>query len=210
MMMFTHARLIQPEVAERVAEAVDAYVIAWFDYELDEYVEKTEKEFAEVVQAVDAVNPMEVPPRSAVMLDHLHYFKLLLIQWRQTIALVAPRLVLNEHWLVLSALSTSIAVMLLGMRDGSLFLNFVISLLVVSMYLVLVVLHEVDSNHFAEELFAYRNAQRIFRVIGRVEYFTEAAIKSGRVTALPQKYRMGVYKNPGRSVEKEIRLVELS
>ncbi|MEK7109371.1 MAG: hypothetical protein AAB919_02955 [Patescibacteria group bacterium] len=204
------AKLVDEPGAGRIAESIDRYLVASFDFELKGYVEGTRDEFARVAKEVDSIDPPAATPRQEAALSYLQETKSSLFKTRQSIMLASSHIVQTLHWLILSALSVSVVALLFGLRDGSPFLSIIVGLLSVSVYLILVLLYEVDSNFFAEEGMAFLNPQEIFSAIGALPYFPEYAIKHNRVKKLPAEYRVGVYKNFFTSREKEIKVIKRS
>jgi hypothetical protein len=208
--IYNLAKLVDPERAEKVAEAIDQYLMKAFDFQFTDYTEWTVQEFDPIIASVDAIRPESATAVQAAVLPYLHEVKSGLFKTRQVIALTAPRIVAASHWFVLGTLAAANIVLLFGLRNGSLMLNLILGLTSVAMYLILVILYEIDGDAFQEENLAYLNSQKVFHAIGRLSYFPEMAIKQGRVKQknLPARYRVGIYKNFPHSLEKEVQVVE--
>ncbi len=207
--VYNLSKLIDPERAERVAEAIDQYLMKAFDFQFSEYTDFTITEFDPIIESIDAIQPVSPTPVQEAVLPYLHELKSGLFKTRQIITLTAPRIVLGSHWFILGTLAAANVVLLFGLRNGSLILNVVLGLTSIAMYLVLVILYEIDGDLFQEENMAYLNSQKVFRAIGRLSYFPADAIKQGRVQKkhLPSRYRIGIYKNFPKSLEKEVKIV---
>lgn len=118
---------------------------------------------------------------------------------------MARRIVTPSHWTVVITLGILVGFLTLTLRDGGLLSALISGVLLVTNYLVLTLLYEIDNNRFLEQVFSYQNSQQVFQHIGRPSYYLADTIKSGRVEEPAESYRTGYYKSFD---DKDIRLVE--
>lgn len=210
--IYNLSKLLDSVQAEKVADAIDNYLTKAFDFQFSTYTEWTIQEFDPIIVSVDEIQPSSVTPAQEAVLPLLHEAKVNLFKTRQSIALTAPRIVNLTHWFVLGTLAVANIVLLFGVRTGSPLLNVILGLTSGAIYMVLVILYEIDGDIFQDENLSYLNSQKVFRAIDRLEYFPEEAIRGGKIEKknLPNRYRVGTYKDFPRSQEKEIRIVEKS
>jgi len=203
--IFHLTKIIQPSAISKMREVIDRYAISALDFELFDYVHKTQKEFGEVLSTIDELSPQD--EKGLELLGNIHDNRGEIVRARQEIAMVSKRVVTPLHWMVLIFLAVLLIFLLLALRDGHWVSSFITSILSLATYLVLVLLYEVDSNVFLEELLAYENSQQIFRAIGTMKYFPHHALKNQRIKAPEEDYRVGVFKDYPHSLEKEIKII---
>ncbi len=209
-MIFSFGRLVQPGAARKLADAIDRYLIATLDFSLTEYVQKTETEFEALMGTVDGLEPKKNDARGESALDHVYDEKSGLLKARSAISFTAPRVTTAVHWLVIILLTGALTSLLFSLRDGSLFLAAIVGVLSAALYLILLVLYEVDGNIFLEEQLAYGDVQSIFRAIGKPQYYPAFVIENGIAPAPLEDYRIGVYKDYPRSTEKTVQAVRVN
>lgn len=200
--VYNYCRVIAPEISSRIVDAIDTYVIAALSFELTEYIGKTQKEFDGVSKAVEEINFND--ERGKELIGLLYEKKNSLYQTRNSIDFVARPIITESHWFVLGSLAILADFLVLALRDGSLFSNIITGVLFIITYLTLSLLGEVDNDRFLEVAF-FKDTERVFRAIGKPEYYTESVIKSGRVPEPKESYRTGYYNGPG---DNAIKLVE--
>jgi len=203
--IYNLSKIIKPASTLKMKETIDRYATAALDFELFEYVQKTQDKFNDVLLCIDEVTPQD--PKGFELFGNLHDNRNSLVRTRQEIAMVAKRIVTPLHWTVLIILAVLLVFLLLGLRDGFWIVSLITGILSLATYLVLVLLYEVDSNIFLEELLAYENSQQIFQAIGTPKYFPEQALLEKRIKAPKEDYRVGIYKDYPNSLEKEIKLI---
>lgn len=206
-MIFNLGVLVQPSAKERLADAIDRYLIATFDYDLTDYVTKTQAEFSDLLQAVDGLEPEGDDKRSVAALAQLQRIKDNLLRARKGVEFAAPRVTTGIHWAVILILAGILTFLLFAIRDGDLLTGAIVGIFVASLYLILLLLHEVDNNTFLQESLAYTDAQGVFRAIGRLNYYPQHAIADRIVRPEEPEYRVGVYGNYPASTEKTIKVV---
>lgn len=192
-------------MVSKITDVIDKYAIAVLTFEVVEYVGRTNREFDDMCKAVEEINFKD--GKGEQLIQSLYEKKGGLYQTRQNIALVARHIVTKSHWFVLGSLAALVDLLILALRDGSIFSYITTGILFMVTYLTLALLHDVDNNRFLEQALAYDNSQQIFRAIGRPMYYAETIIKSGRAQEPKESYRTGYYNGPDDS---SIRLVDKS
>lgn len=182
-----------PQKANQVKEAIDRYLIKRFDYEIDEYVEPTTKEYFEIFDILkDAKTKSEGEGAALNYVAEAMYY---VAQARREISIVSAKIVSSESWLVLNVLSLIIVLSLFLMRDGSIGSSLVAALLSSSAISALFILDDVDGNRFGEEQFAINTYQDVFTAIGKPHYYPTIYTEAGRYKPILGQYRTGDSKN---------------
>jgi len=199
--LFSLTRVIQPDVSEDVGGAIDHYMMAALDYELLEHVPQTEREFDDICEAVDKVEPSN--EKGFAAFSYLQEKKELLRVTLQEVALTTKTIIGRNHWLIIGMFAVLIGVLMLSLRDGTIMSSVIIAVVMTIIYLTLDLLYMVDTNLFLAKKLEFQSAQQVFSAIGRLPYYPSYAIKSGAVRKLPIKYRQGdeVTKGGKRHVE---------
>ena len=190
--------LVRPTDRKKIAQAIDDYTISSMDFSLITYVDNTSQEVAKLIAVIDALNPPDSQPKRLSALNYLHETKSNWLRTRQLIATIAPRTIKSIHWFILVALTAILIFLLISIRGEQIMSDIVIGFLIVSSYLILVLLYEVDSDLFLEQQLNFIDNQRIFRAIGQPDYYPEIAIKQGRMRKLPARYRVGLPRKNGK------------
>lgn len=206
--IFNLTKIVQPSSISKMRDVIDRYAISALDFELIDYVRKTQKEFGEVLSTIDEISPQD--EKGLELFGNLQDKRGEIVRARQEITLVAKRVVTPLHWMVLIFLAILLIFLLLALRDGNWVASLITSALSLATYLVLVLLYEVDSNIFLEELLAYENSQQIFQAIGTLKYFPNHALNNQRIKAPEEDYRVGIFKDYPHSLEKEIKIIPKS
>ena len=203
--MFRLGKVVQPSIAPKLRQAIDDYATHALDFELSEYVEKTKDQFNALTSLLDHISPKG--NREMELLGNIQDKEDLVIRTRQEITLVSRKVVTGLHWTVLISLDALLVFLLLSLRNGDLILSLIVGILSASVYLVLVLLHEIDSNAFLEEMLAYQDTQMVFEAIGTMKYLPEMALENKRVTKPKEDYRLGALKGNSEFVEREIKII---
>ncbi|GEM_PF-854975 len=206
--IFDLSKIVQLSEVPKMKEIIDRYATAALDFELTEYVEKTQKEFRDLLSSIDTLSPQD--EKGLELFGNLHDKKSQLVRIRQEITFVARRIVTLRHWIILVLLAILLISLLFSIRDGHWFLSSIVGSLSVATYLVLVLLHEVDSNVFLEEKLAYENTQQIFLALGTMKYIPHHAFQNKRVKEPEEDYRVGEFKDYPNSLEREIKVIRKS
>lgn len=204
--IFNLIKILSPSEAEKAAEKIDQYAIATLDFSLTDYVEKTDREFRDVIDSVDEITINKSDERVPIIFDHLQGTKIELLRNRESIALSALRVTTGVHWFVLTALASVIIFLLLSLRTDEIALNLVLSILSSAIYFILLLLYEIDGNSFLEEQLEYQDIQKVFKAIDRLPYYPSLALERGQVKKPLENFRLGVYTNYPYSRKKEIKI----
>lgn len=206
-MLFNLGALVRPSAKEKLADAIDAYVIATLDFGLTDYVKNTEQEYAALVTYVDTLEPEDDGKRRVSALDALSQAKTDMLRARTAISFAAQRVTRATHWIVIVLLGVLLVALVFGFRDGTALPNIIAGTLVAVLYLILLLLYQLDGNVFLEEQLAYEDVQGIFRSIGRLVYYPAFAVEQKLVRAPKGTYRIGEYVDAPHSKKKVIRTV---
>jgi len=193
--------------SEKIREVIDKYLITGLDYELPAYIEGTEKEFKELTIAVDELDYADMTNDN--FSSDIQGTKNELFGIRQGIMLTARKIIGTYHWLILILLALLNNILLFLLRDGGWLSSVIVGVLLVATYFILVLLYELDSGLFMEEQLSFETAEKVFEGIDKLRYYPEYLIKEKRVKGLVVPYRLGVYKDYPRSMEKEIRVIDI-
>ena len=202
--VFNYCCIIAPGLREKIIKVIDKYAIAALSFELTDYVWETQREFNDVCKVVEEVNFSD--SRGEELIQSLYEKKNSLYQTRQEVALVARRIVTPSHWMLLIILAVFLDILILTTRDGGLFSYLITGALLITTYLSLALLHDVDSNRFLEQVLSYENSQQIFKAIGTQKYYEESIIKSGRIPKPKENYRTGYYRSYDDNSTREVKI----
>lgn len=200
--IFNFCKKIQPDSKEIIAEAIDGYATSALDHEMTDYVEKTEYEFSNLVNKIDEIKTNDNEGSS--LFPYMHAAKNSLFVTRQEINLASRKILHVLHWFILIILAGLIATLLLTYRNGDFFTSFILAVLIVSVYLVLLLVYQLDSNIFLEEQLAFQNTQNVFKAIGRLPYYPKEVIVNKRAKEPVSQYRTGEL---GKDLKREIKVV---
>jgi ABC-type multidrug transport system fused ATPase/permease subunit len=180
---------ILPAAKNKVASAIERYVMAALDFPLTTYVKESEKEFDQFLRTIDSVRPRDKVGYELYGL--LHENKTELHRTRGEVTYTARSIVKATHWFIIIALACLIALLLFALRDSSVLSSAVTGILTVALFLILRLLHQIDNNVFLEQLLSYETSQKVFPAIDRIPYYPEEALT--RYGLRPSgKYRLGI------------------
>ncbi len=203
--IFNLCKIIQPKAMEEVTQAIDDYSISSLNYKIEDYVNRTRKEFKKLVDVISGVDPSN--EKGATLIQTLHGELNQVMELRQEGVLAAKTVVTKSHWFILVLITLLVDTMLLSLRNANFFPSLLISVLITATYLLLLLIYEVDTNRFLEEKLAYEGSQRVFDAIGRLEYYPEEAIEVGAVPKNEGQHRIGLSSNSNSS-KREIKIVK--
>jgi hypothetical protein len=182
------AREINPQDFVSLHNAIDAYLVAQLNHETLNHILQTEGEMRSIVRETDSlIQGSSKDSRwdaTHTMLKTIHIV-------RQEIALVAKRNLTIAHWVIVSILGLLLMLVILAVRDGSIFFNLVASLMIVGSYAILVLLNEVDSNRLLEQKLSYENPYEIFLTIDKTPYYPWFSPPYVRKPGRDGTYRLG-------------------
>lgn len=200
--IFKLCKIIQPSSKEKIVKEIDAYAIAALNYKIKDYVKRTEIEFGKLAEMVDSIEPVD--ERGTSLYPTLQEEINQAMETRQETALASQVIVSPDHWVVLILLALVLNILILSLRTGDLIANVLLAILMTAAYLLLLLLHEVDTNRFLEEKISYGGTQRVFDALGTLKYYPEEAIKKKLVSMPKESYRIGVITS---SQEREIKVL---
>lgn len=207
--IFDLVKILQPAARKKISDLVDKYMIAALDYDLLDYFPATSTEFNNLVDAINKLVPSN--KQALPLLQNLHDLKRNIISIRQEALILIKKTITIRHWFILISLASIVAVLLLGLRDGNLTTSLLVGLILIALYQILNLLRKIDSNTFLADQLAYEAPQKVFLAIGKNKYYPENAMNKKLKNSLKnENYRIGVYKNIKKSMEKKIKLVKSS
>lgn len=194
--IYNLGKIVSPSREKDLADAIDEYVMSALDFEIHEYQDKTQEKYNKIIAIIDSLEPEDDKKRSVAALTYLHETKSNSFKTRQLISIAADRVISNLHWFIMGLITLLVVTLLFALRSDHWFSQAIVAIISLSTYLILVLLHQIDSNVFDEEQFSFKNPQKIFEALGRAHYYPNHAIKSGRVKNLPATYRTGIFDRP--------------
>ena len=206
MSLYNYVCLIARDRSVEVVDAIERYIIAVYEFDTLGYADDTRKELHRIVEVVDSVAPHDA--LGTELYANLHSAKAQLYAINQEMDLTTKEIVTQRHWTILLALALLIVLLTLALRDGSLLVNIVVSVLFLAMYQILVLVHEIDSNIFFASQLAYEPAQPFFDLTGRLHYYPAAAEKQGLLRDKKKPYRVGYVVETKRGPKRKIKVVK--
>ena len=204
--IYNLVKMLQPAKAKKLANLIDLYLIRAFDFDMLEYVPYTQKYWDGIVDVINSVRPKNNYFSS--LLQNLHSLKDANTALRQETGLTAQKIVSKRHWFILILLSVLISVLLLSLRVDDYFSVLIIGFVLLTIYQVLRLLYNIDSNVFLAEKLGFESSQRVFLAVGKEKYYPEYVVSSKLKKILSgENYRVGIDKNLGSS-EKKIKLIK--
>ncbi|KKW36644.1 MAG: hypothetical protein UY81_C0019G0005 [Candidatus Giovannonibacteria bacterium GW2011_GWA2_53_7] len=204
--LYNLSRQIDPQKTKAVAQAIDEYMIAVLDYPILTYAPFVRREMAAVVDAVDRITCTEA--QDVAILQILQQTKISLFSLNSEAAITTKRVVSPSHWVIIFLLAGSIIFLLFGLRDGGIVSSLLLASITTVILLILRLLNDVDNNVFLGKQLAFKSPQTVFEFIGKRPYVPEVAFFLNPSLSLETPYRVGVYKNPGKSYQKRIKIVQ--
>lgn len=200
--LYDLCRHLNPSIKKEIGDAIDNYLISSYDFEMAEYIDKTWGEFGKILEVIE-----KIPRSDSQIFTYLMQIKSDLLKVRQEFSLVSRKLIGVTNWIILIILTILNILVVYSIRGPSVISNVIAVIFSISFLLILFLLNEVDSNRFAEEKMAFYIYQRVFKEMGKMPYYPEYSIKKWRVNLPDEPYRVGIYKNPGRSFDKKIKII---
>ncbi len=182
------ARKIGDNKSESVHQAIDQYMIAQLNLGTLGHVFQTEKE---VDRIETAINALAVGPEEKEYLERILDMKDKIISCRQEISLAAKNNLTTGHWIVLITLAVLMITTILAIRDGSMLMSLIVSLIIIGTQAVLVLLREMDNNHLLEKKLAYENPREVFHAVSQPPYYPHFSPLYSRLPNEAGLYRLG-------------------
>ena len=207
--LYNLGKLISPSSADKIRDSIDEYVIATLDFPIGEYIDGTNEEFNKLIGIIDSIEPDDDKKRRTESLGILHSAKSSLYNFRQQVALCSLKVINTIHWIILIFLEIAIITLLIPLRSDNLLAMIIICVLAIASHLVLVLLGEIDSNYFLERQLGFKDTHKVFIALGLLPYYPPKAFSLSYGVEKPKGiYRLGVYRNFPRSLEKEIKIID--
>jgi len=187
---------------KQLAEAIDRYLIATIDYPIAEHAQNTEKEFNEIINAIDSIKLKKENSEVVVIYQNLHNAKADLFKKRQIIIQIAPKVITITHWFLILALETLIVLMLFSLRDGNAISNIFYGFIFICFYFLCLILYQVDSDEFLESQLGFEDVQMVFKSINKKRYYPQNVLNEGKAKVPDEDYRIGV----GFGINKKVKL----
>ena len=181
--------IVAPDKKESTKEKIDLYIVKRFQYEVDNYVEPTTKEFYEIFNEFKGITPKS--EGELALLNSVSQSMYYIAQVRREITIAGAKIMNLASWLLLTILSVIIVVSLLFSRDGSITGVLIVSIISTAAVLSLFILYDVDGNMFGEEVYAIDNYQDVFSAMGLLHYYPEHILLGGRYHPPVSEYRTG-------------------
>ncbi len=204
MAVYETAKQISRAGAKKVANAIDAFMIASLDYQFLEYYGKDD--LKDIISAMDLLKPKTDVAKN--LHPYLVNEKKSLYQTHQELSLTAKPVVSGTHWFILIVLSLIIAMLLFELRDGSVLMNVLAGAVLVAIYQTLFLLSEIDRNALLAGKLVYTNPQQVFFAIGKLPYYPGGEIKKKWARPDDGDYRVGIYTDYPNSFAKKIKVIK--
>ncbi len=198
-------RVIEPGKREEIGDAVDNYMITALDYEFLDYADKTKKEQGEIVRIVNELEPAS--DKGMALLSEVHSRMDEILTNEQEIALTGKEIVTPRHWFIIILLTLLLSASLLSFRDGTTLVSIFVSVMLLALFHILVLIYEIDTNMFLSKQLSFKDPQQVFQGIGRLPYYPQYALIKGYAKPETEVYRIGVYNNYPKSLDKIIQIV---
>jgi len=171
-----------------IHRAIDEYMITQLDAGTLNHVLKTEKEFGQIVAAIDTLRS---GPADGDLFDHVLSMEENILSCRQEISLAAKKNLTPAHWAILVILAALVATTVLTVRDGSLLTNLVTGFIIIAVQAVLVLLREMDGNYFLENKLAFENPREVFQAVSQPPYYPYFSSPRSHIPNESGIYRLG-------------------
>lgn len=189
--------------AKELARLVDEYIRRSFDYEIIDSTRGTAQEFSRIRNFV-----FSLPIKSE--LSSLHQ---VIVQTTaqveeviQQVTVLGSRTLSRFQWTVLVVLGGLVVASLYGLRTGELFFDIVTVLISSSVVLIFFLIRELDLYIWNEKTFSFEIYQNVFKAIGQLPFYPLESIKKGRIHPTENEYRLGIYINFPKSLERKIEI----
>ncbi|MEK7138781.1 MAG: hypothetical protein AAB799_01220 [Patescibacteria group bacterium] len=202
--LYKNMLVYNKELAVKLSDHIDLYIQSNFDHELMNAVKGTTEEFKKIEGIFE--NMVLVPDMGSVHqvilgnLDNLRSLR------HQQIAL-GRKTVSFFQWVVLIILSILVIFSLLGLRTGALFFDVTTVLISSSLVLILLLIRDIDLYTWNEK-FGFEIFEILLKNIGKLPYYNSAIIGKGRFQPTESEYRLGVYTNFPKSLERKTEIVK--
>jgi len=201
--------MIDTKLGIKIGDTIEKYIIARFDWELENYIDNTGKEFYKIF---DVLKEKNSAPEDIKEEDALYFvFNSLatLPGIRNEIAIVGKSTLNTVYWGLLNTLGLTVIIGIFGSVGGDFIQKLSVALLSSCVAIVLLLLNDIDKNKLNEFDVAFQRYNQALLAIGKLPYYLEVDISHKRLQApIKGKYQLGVYTNFPYSFEKEIYIVD--
>ncbi|MDP3785023.1 MAG: hypothetical protein Q8R12_03015 [bacterium] len=203
--LYHHVSLYDQAVAKTLSALIDDYVLRTFDYEIIDYARSTAVEFDKILQFVRSVPLQE--SRSSIY-ENIQDAMEEIIATRQELTVLGTRTLSLFQWVILFALAGLVITSLYGLRTGELFFDIVTVLISSSIVLILLLIRDLDLYIWNEKTFGYDIFENVLKAVGQLPYYPAESIEKKRVRPTEPEYRVGLFTNFPKSMERKIEVVK--
>ncbi len=206
--IYRFSTLMNKGLGKEVREVIDRYVTASFDWELENYVENTQKEFEKITDLFSGKNANPKGAKEQQILNSLMNNISILPATRNEISIVAKTTLNTLYWSLLIILAgLTVFAVLMGTQFTFVSITLAVSISAAVVF-ALFLLDEIDRNKLNEYDISFNNFNLLLINLGKLPYYLETDIKSGRVKPdLTKPYRLCKYKDFPNSLEKSITII---
>jgi len=206
--IYKFSTLMSKSLGKEVKDAIDKYVTSSFDWELENYVENTQKEFEKISDIFASKNANPKGAKEQQILNSLMNNISILPATRNEISIVAKTTLNTLYWSLLIILAgLTVFAVLMGTQFTLVSITLAVSISAAVVF-ALFLLDEIDRNKLNEYDISFNNFNLLLVNLGKLPYYLETDIKSGRVKPdLTKPYRLCKYKDFPNSLEKSITIV---
>ncbi len=159
---------IEPSNTIELYDSIDRYIIKQLDLDSLEHFDESQKEMDDIRIAINSIDDTH---KNGLIYDHILSLVEKIIHARQEMRLATQKTLSSAHWYILSILSLSVVFSMFLIRNGNIIVNILCGLVVLGVFLLLILLRDVDNNRLLEMKLAYRNPRDIFHAIGKPPYY---------------------------------------
>jgi len=178
--------------SEDIASSIDEYMIAQLDSPFLDHTQRTTKEFNDIIDKASKIDKLDSSMSNVLRTHHEMYT-------------MAKKTIGRANMAIIVTLGFSLAILLLLRRGESMELSILIGLIIVSVYEVIKLLFDLDSNRFLARQLAYETPQQVFMNIGKLPYYPEDAFIAYKNKNPTRPYRLG---RRGHNGNIEISIIE--
>lgn len=203
--LFNSMNIYDKKSVKKLSLLIDEYIRRAFDYEIIDYARQTSVEFDNVANFVSKVG---IKKDKDMLYEKIRETIEKITELRQQLIVLGTRALSFFQWTVLLVLAVLVVTSLYGLRTGEIFFDIVTVLVSSSIVLILFLIRDLDLYIWNEKTFGYYIFQNVFKSIGRLPYYPEESILNRRIHPAEEKYRMGVFTDFPKTLEKKITIVK--
>lgn len=204
--IFEFSSLFGSKIQKNISDCIDKYLVSVFDHQIWEYGE-TEKELVELSKCVRSINPKNNARHSETFKIMLADLSAIGNSREQTVPLINDKLSFYEKFAFI--ILAGILVFSTLFINSEPFVSFMLALLDLIVVTLLWFLHKLDNLEWKYEAMIFEPYQHTFESIGKLRYYPETLIASGKVKNHRGKtYRLAIYPNYPSIEGKKIKIVK--